>query len=178
MMNTLLDEYLRRGYSDIVLLEGDHSERGDWYGTETSTQTVVAKRGAEFVRVSGVEKHTFGPKGKHNADIVREQQITREEYETLSDGNPFLDSAAIRSSFEEKTVGFEQARSVKKELESDAPNCPVHNKPMKLARGPKAYFFGCSRYPKCLEKRWLTPTQKAQAEGLLTLRTCSIDREP
>jgi ssDNA-binding Zn-finger/Zn-ribbon topoisomerase 1 len=162
-MNTLMDEYLKIGLSEIICIESTETEKQDWHGTETSEQQIIAKQGLDFVRVSGFEKHTFGPRARHNASISQPQRITREEYEQLATGKTKLDSPEIRQEFLEREAGFEKARSVKDNLESEAPTCPTHGKQMHLARGPKEYFFGCIHHPKCSEKAWLTPAQKDKA---------------
>lgn len=56
-MNTLLDEYLRREYTNIVFIEGEQTECGDWYRTETSSEVVVAKKKTELSKLQAWKTH-------------------------------------------------------------------------------------------------------------------------
>jgi hypothetical protein len=162
----LLSEYLKRGFTDIVSVDSSSKESGDWHGTERNHETIVAKRGTECFRATGYAIDEFGPGGQHSAEITSEQIITREEYDALAIGRQTMDTPKVRQEFNQREFGFQKAREVKGLLEAEAPICPIHEKPMKLRRGPNAYFFGCPRYQRqqCAEIKWLTPAQKALAK--------------
>jgi hypothetical protein len=162
-MSFFIEEYLRRGYRDIVVVVSDVDEKQDWHGTEHRTETVVARKGEEFTRADAYQKAEFGPGGSRDISIA-ETVITEQAYCGLAQGQRVLDTPEIRKDFDRRQAVTEKAKTVKDSIESVAPTCPVHEKRMKLVQGPKAVFFGCVKGTKCSEKRWLTEEQKKRAE--------------
>lgn len=158
-MPSLLDDYLLRGYSDIVLINSESHEEKDFHGTERGTETVVARKGALFIRASGFEQNQYGPGGNSYCEIRGEEEITREEYERLSSGRSTLDTSEER----QKYIARKASEDMRAQLEKDAPACPEHGVPMKLRKGPNQFFFVC---PKCSYKARLSPQQKALANSV------------
>lgn len=71
----LLEDYLRQGYRDIVLIGGESHEDKDFHETERNTEIVVAKKGAGFLRATGFEKRQCGPGGTSYCEIRSEEPI-------------------------------------------------------------------------------------------------------
>jgi len=164
-MSWFLQEYLQRGLRDIVVVSSHDEEKQDWHGTENRNETAVAKKGTTFVRVQSHQFIEFGPGGA-NTKSVGESEISEAEYQKAAQGGKVLDTPDERRTFEQAAKKIEQAKKVKKELEAQAPECPVHGKKMKLVRGPKVYFYGCVKGVKCGKKAWLSPEQKRAARVL------------
>jgi hypothetical protein len=162
-MSFFIEEYLRRGYRDIVVLVSDVDEKQDWHGTEHRTETVVARKDEEFTRADAYQKAEFGPGGSRDISIT-ETVITEQAYSGLVQGQRVLDTPEIRKDFDRSQAVTEKAKAIKDSIEAVAPTCPVHGKRMKLVQGPMAVFFGCVKGSKCSEKRWLTEQQKKRTE--------------
>ena len=162
-MSFFIEEYLRRGYRDIVVLASDVDEKQDWHGTEHRTETVVARKGPAFTRADAYQKAEFGPGGSREISIT-ETAITEQAYSGSAQGQPALDTPEVRADFNSRQAITEKAKAVKDSIEAAAPICSVHGKRMKLVQGPKAVFFGCVKGSKCSEKRWLTGEQKKRSE--------------
>ncbi len=162
-MSFFTEEYLRRGYRDIVVLTSDVDEKQDWHGTEHRTETVVARKGQGFARADAYQMVEFGPGGSRDISIT-ETAINEEAYSGFVQRQPVLDTSEIRKDFDLRRAITEEARTTKESIEAAAPSCPVHSEKMKLVQGPKAFFFGCVKGTKCSEKQWLTAKHKKQAE--------------
>lgn len=164
-IDPLVREYLRLGYSNIVVLSSRSEEKSDFHATEYTWETIIARKGEAFVRAEVFEKKEFGPGGDHRVD-VNPEEISEAEYRELAKDKAIVDDEKLRSEVLNLERKRAEAKRIRDSLEANAPTCPSHNIPMKLVRGPKAYFWGCPKYKKCNEKHWLTDEQKTIASHL------------
>jgi hypothetical protein len=169
-MSYFTDEYIRAGYKDIVIVDSSEEEKGDWHGTEKHYETAVARRGDNFVQLRSYEMKEFGPGGSHDLSIAP-AAITRKEYEAAAKGRKVVDTPEVRARFEKWEKDARLAETIKSSLEGQAPECEDHTRKMRLVRGPKQYFWGCPKYPKCRNIKWLSDDQKKIAKKLDKLPT-------
>ena len=108
-MSFFIEEYLRRGYQDIVVLASDVDEKQDWHGTEHRSETVVARKGEQFTRADAYQKAEFGPGGSRDISIS-EIGITEEAYSGLVQGQRALDTPEIRMDFDRRQAVTEKPR--------------------------------------------------------------------
>jgi ssDNA-binding Zn-finger/Zn-ribbon topoisomerase 1 len=134
-------DYLRLGFSDIVVIQYSHEEERRGYENEKTDETVVAKQNGKFVRLSVSLYQNFNPfRPARDVTLGSVMEISEEEYQRETDGKPVLETAAAS----------EKLHAIKK-LEETTPRCPNHNIPF-VARTnsrTKMKFWGCPRYPNC-----------------------------
>lgn len=145
-ISEFLPNYVRLGLSDIVVILHDFREENRGWGDEDVTETIVARKGDDFVKVSASAHHHvgFGSGGGHH--IGPEEPISQLEYEKLTEGKKTIDTSAAR-----KEVELERARLVRHdELERNlnqlAPVCPECGAKLIWRTGKRGPFWGCPNF--------------------------------
>jgi hypothetical protein len=133
------------GLSDIVCIAYtfDESQRGS--GDEDTFETVVARKGDQFVMMSVHERLSFGYSAGRYFKVSSNASITESEYHRLSKGKDLVDTVEALA----RLTQDEQRAAIYKDLENQldklTPKCHRCGRTMKRKYGKHGSFWGCSR---------------------------------
>lgn len=160
-MSEYLRHYIEWGLSQIVLICRREKEVESGYNLELTWETVVARRGADFVEVVAHERRSFAP-GAGGSSIGKESErlITSDEYGKAAKGKQILDTpvaleqlAIEKTAIEEGYARHAELRlkraPLQDRLDKLTPKCPDCDRKMVLRRSRSGAFWGCSAYPRC-----------------------------
>jgi hypothetical protein len=159
-MSHLLNDYLDHGLSDIVVI--DHKEREELSGNqnEHTWETIVARQGDKFVRVSVHELQKFGWGVGRNFSIESREEISNEEYHGLAAGKEIIDTPAARKEIKDRHEAWLKREQLKDQLQEMAPKCPQCDGRMVDRDGRYGPFWGCGKYPDCDGTRRMSVEEK------------------
>src|SRR5258708_27934945 len=87
-----LGEYMAMGLTKIAVVEHSFEESEAGYGSQDTSEAVVARKGDEYVKVSVSEHMKFGFKGKRRFQVTSEDAISKDQYSQLSTGKEIIDT--------------------------------------------------------------------------------------
>lgn len=149
--SAFIEDYLKRGFSDIVVVDYSHEEERHGYNNETTMETIVAKRGGKFVYFRISSYQDFNPH-RPSRDVTpgAEIEISEAEYRNESRGKPILETAAVQEKLSAIT-----------ELAQVTPRCPNHHDLFVVRTNSKTRvrFWGCPSFPKCQVTQPMTGEQ-------------------
>jgi ssDNA-binding Zn-finger/Zn-ribbon topoisomerase 1 len=146
-----VEDYLKRGFSDIVVIDYSHEEERYGYNNETTTETVVAKKGDTFIQFNVSLYQKFNPhRPSRELTPGSEMRISEAEYRSKAEGKPILETKAVSEKLEASA-----------ELRQITPVCPHHNIQLivRWNSKKKQNFWGCPRFPNCNITQNFTPKQ-------------------
>jgi hypothetical protein len=136
-----VEEYLKLGLSDIVVVDYSHEEERRGYENEKTDETVVAKQKGKFVRFHISLYQNFNPH-RPSRDLTpgSVMEITEEEYKKEADGKPVLETKAAAEKLK-----------AAHDLSLITPLCPQHRVSFIVRTNSKTRvkFWGCPRFPNC-----------------------------
>ncbi|SRR6266404_3118399 len=152
-MSEFLRKYFDVGLTDIVLVNHQWREigGGSWPDEETD-ETVVAKKGKQFVRLT-VRLHVgFGFNVGSWTDVLSEEEIGQKEYETLASKNDRVDRPAAIQQLKDEDRNRSRRLELEQELSRLAPSCPECHGRMRWRKSKYGPFWGCLAFPECVGK--------------------------
>ena len=147
MATEFLETYLEHGYTDIIVIDYDHSESASGH-VETTNETIVAKKGKKFVRAH-LHEHLRFLGGPGNGISITREDITQREYLKLADGSDIADSPKALAQLHEQKDRFARQEKLRAGFIETAPPCPKCGGKMVDRKGPRGPFWGCRDFPKC-----------------------------
>jgi hypothetical protein len=97
-MSRYLQHYVDWGLSQIVFISRREKEGESGYNLEITWETVVARKGQEFVEVVVQERVSFAPNGGGSSvGKDSERPMDAEEYRKAAKGKPILYAGGIGS---------------------------------------------------------------------------------
>jgi len=148
-MSDLLNEYLRMGLSDIIVLDHTWHEEAGGSQAEDTTETVVARKGEAFLRIKVLETVTFGWGAKRWFGVSSEEEITKKQYLTLALGKEKIDSTEAVKKIQDSASHLKRMDEFLERIEEMAPNCGECKSKLEAKSGKFGPFWGCPRFPKC-----------------------------
>ena len=148
-MAEFLEEYLRMGLSQIVVIDYSHTEERSGYQNEHTHETVVAYDGKRFVRAEASESRIFAPPGGHEFGVSSPKEISEAEYKQLTAGKERSDTPSAIQSIADRKAAREQQKRASEQLQAITPKCPKCGQPLTYRSGPRGRFWGCKSYPAC-----------------------------
>jgi hypothetical protein len=148
-MAEFLDEYLRAGLSQIVVIDYSHKEESSGYQNEHTHETVVAFDGRRYVRAECGESKIFSPPGGREFSGPSTVEITKAQYEELSKGLARSDTPAAVQALKDRKATRKVSHETSEQLHASAPKCPKCGNPLTPRNGPRGRFWGCKSYPAC-----------------------------
>ena len=153
-MSEFLGHYLAAGLRDIVSIDYDSHEEQSGFQEENIRETIVARKGAGFIKVSMHLRKTYGPNGRGpEFNVSSEETITEQDYDQLRKGAEILDTPVALQQIADEDARQKQNRSQIEDLDqkiaATAPKCPKCGGGMKKKHGKYGYFWSCSEFPNC-----------------------------
>jgi topoisomerase-like DNA binding C4 zinc finger protein len=148
-MAEFLEEYLRIGLSQVVVIDHRHSEERSGYQNEHTHETIVAYDGNRFVRVEASESRIFAPPGGHEFGLSSPEEITEAEYKQLTKGQERSDTPSALKALADRKASQEHQKQASEQLHAITPKCPKCGQPLTYRNGPRGRFWGCKSYPAC-----------------------------
>ncbi len=150
-MSRFLRTYLQRGLSDIICLDHQWEEESGGWNDENISETIVARQGGIFVKVSASAHIHFGYGGstRSSSDVGEPKRITPLEYERLAKGKEIMDTPEARAEIADEDRRAVRRVDLQAQMETLAPKCPDCGKKMVQRRSQHGPFWGCSVLPRC-----------------------------
>lgn len=142
-----LEDYLKSGLSQIVVISYEHHESGSGHAGQT-TETVVAKKGNKFIRATLHEERRFQAR-PGSGKSLDEEEISEKEYKKLVGARTVIDSSDVLADLEERKERAAKYSKFRTEFLETTPDCPKCGGRMVNRKGPHGQFWGCSDYPRC-----------------------------
>jgi hypothetical protein len=158
-VSDFLKHYLEHGLSEIIFESSKTSEKGNAYGRETTTETVVARKGNQYVRVVAIQRDSFAPRAAGSSSGVdSETVITLAAYKVAAKGRAILDSAealqALKQAEENLNAHYAKQAAIREKqaplgarLEKLTPKCDNCDGAMTIKTKNGRRFWACPRYP-------------------------------
>src|SRR5438445_7053844 len=145
--NPILAEFLLLGLAGIFLLDHNFAESDAGCGRQTRTETIVARKGDSFVKISASEHQTFGFGSKRRFGITSEAQITEAEYLEMSHGKTLVDTPEEIEKVNAHKTFLLRRSDAEDKLNSIKYDCPDCKGPMHWMSGKHGPFWSCNKYP-------------------------------
>lgn len=158
-MAGFLNLYVERGLSKIIFISTKEREAGNSYGRETTWETVVARKGKDYIRVVATQRTSFAPHaGGSSFGFESETPITEAEYRTAAQGKEILDTPAalqaLNDAEEELAAHYAKQAQIREKraplyakLEKLTPKCDNCDRPMSVKSKNGNRFWACNQYP-------------------------------
>ena len=147
-MSQFLRTYLQRGLSDIVCIDHQWEEECGGWNNENISETVVARKGAIFVKVSSSAHIRIGY-GNSTSDVGEPERITPLEYKRLAKGKAIMDTSEAHGQIADEDRRVGRRVELEARLGTLAPKCPDCGKKMVQRRSKHGPFWGCSAFRRC-----------------------------
>jgi hypothetical protein len=184
-MSDYLAHYIEWGLSGIVVTDYKEKELGNAYSRELTYETVVAKKGAGFVKVVLRKSVSFSP-GSGGTDIGKdsEEAITHAEYQAATKRKIIPDTPAglaqVQKTKDTIAAGYAYQAELRAkrapfyaQLDKLTPNCPDCGKKMiqKSKKGDSsALFWGCPTFPRCDGLQNMTTEQRRLIDQIAAIK--------
>lgn len=159
-MSGFLKQYIDHGLSAIIFISTKGVEAGNAYGRETIWETVVARKGNDYVRVVATQRTSFAPHaGGGSLGFESETPITEAEYRTASKGKAILDTRealqslqddeeALKSHYARQEEIREKQAPLYAQLKKLTPKCDNCDRLMALKSNKGRRSWACTQYPR------------------------------
>src|SRR5947209_7115314 len=157
-----LRKYLDLGLTDIVSIDYDSDEEQSGFQEENTYETVVARKGSEYVKVSVHLRKRFGPRSGNKVNVGLEEPIGKDMYCSLAAGRLVMDIPEalqdIKATDELERQKNNRAEDLQKRIAAVAPRCPRCGGAVEMKKGKYGWFWSCGDFPTCDGTARLSPS--------------------
>lgn len=116
-VSDFLQHYVDWGLTDIILISNREKEVKSGYNLEITSETVVGRKGQDFVAVVAQKRVSFASHaGGTSIGKDSEQPITAEEYRGAARGKQILDTPAARAQLQKAKEAIDAGYARQAEL--------------------------------------------------------------
>jgi hypothetical protein len=163
-----LEEYLKRGFSEIVVLSHEHREETSGMQTEWTDERAAARKRGKYFEIEVHEKQKFGPKGGRNLNLS-EKEISERQYKKLILDRAIIDTESARAELTKRAERDQRSTELYSKVTGRAPKCPDCGTRLVPRKSAFGMFWGCPSYPACEGKEKFSRADQKAYEDWRTL---------
>lgn len=156
-----LPEYIRLGLSEIVVTDHTFREESRGWGDEHITETIVARKGNLFVKLSASAHHQIGFGSGGGQHVGPEEPISESEYKKLAADKKAIDTPEARQGIEQQQARTKRHYELENKLHQMAPTCPDCGAKLTWRNGKRGPFWGCPNFKRlgCRGSKTMSPPE-------------------